>query len=193
MFVSTRGTRDSLIPVGKPSPVSTGNPHPWARVRVLAGVGAGCRKKPQGDPCFSLTTVVILQKINRQSGTENERFVDLLSRLHEGCCTSANYNLLNSRVISVIRNINQWNISIRDFAPVIVCDNTTKDAVNLEIAQVFASKTGQPFCTYASVDEIDGAPITDPNVLKIIELIHSGRTSNKLKDLLYHWLSKCLS
>jgi PIF1-like helicase len=132
---------------------------------------------------LSITTVVILQKINRQSGTENERFVDLLSRLREGCCTSADYNLLNSRVISVIRNINQWKISIKDFAPVIVCDNTTKDAVNLEIPQVFASKTGQPFCTYTSVDEIDGAPITDPNVLKIIELIHSGRTSNKLKDL----------
>ena len=34
--------------------MGTGNPHPWARARVLAGVGAGRRKKPQGGPCYSL-------------------------------------------------------------------------------------------------------------------------------------------
>ena len=132
---------------------------------------------------LSVTTVVILEKINRQSGIENAPFVDLLSRLREGCCNFADYQLLKSRVVSPVQNIQQWNMGIKDFAPVIVCDNTTKDAVNLEMARVFAAKTGQSFCTYASTDEMDGSPITSPSIAKIIDLLHSGRTSNRLKRL----------
>ena len=30
------------------------NPHPWMRVRVLTGTGAGCPGKPQGSPWHSL-------------------------------------------------------------------------------------------------------------------------------------------
>ena len=37
------------------------NPHPWMRVRVLTGTGAGCLGKPQGSPWHSLT---IHQEIN---------------------------------------------------------------------------------------------------------------------------------
>jgi hypothetical protein len=132
---------------------------------------------------LSVTTVVVLEKINRQSGVENAPFVDLLSRLREGCCTSRDYQLLNSRVVSPVLNITQWNIGIKDFAPIIVCDNTTKDAVNLEIARIFAAKTGQPFFTYVSKDEIEGSPITNPTILQIIDLLHSGRTSNRLNRL----------
>jgi hypothetical protein len=43
---ATCGTRNCFIPMGKPSPMSMENLHPWTRARVLAGAGAGCRKKP---------------------------------------------------------------------------------------------------------------------------------------------------
>ena len=33
------------------------NLHLWAWAQVLAGVGVGHRKKPQGGPCFSLAMI----------------------------------------------------------------------------------------------------------------------------------------
>ena len=132
---------------------------------------------------LSVTTVVMLDKINRHSGVENVPFVDLLSRLREGNCNFADYRLLQSRLVSPQLNIQQWNLGINDFAPIIATDNTTKDAVNMEIARIFATKTSQSFDTYAATDEMDGSPITDPSLLQIIDLLHSGRTSNRLKRL----------
>ena len=133
---------------------------------------------------LSITTVVVLEKINRQSGIENAPFVDLLSRLREGRCNSADYQLLNSRIVSPIQNMKQWNLGFNNFAPIIISENCTKDAINFEMAHTFATKTGQTFHTYTSKDEIDGSPITDSNLVKIIDLIHSGRSSNRLKRLL---------
>ena len=38
----------------KPLTRTRQNPHPWLRVRVSTGTGAGCPGKPQGSPCHSL-------------------------------------------------------------------------------------------------------------------------------------------
>ena len=38
----------------KPTTHDHKNPHPWLRVRVLTGTGAGCPEKPQGSPLQSL-------------------------------------------------------------------------------------------------------------------------------------------
>ncbi|KAG1901513.1 uncharacterized protein F5891DRAFT_950371, partial [Suillus fuscotomentosus] len=47
---------------------------------------------------LSTNTVVLLTKIMRQSGSENERFVDCLTRLCQGKCTLDDYQLLQTRV-----------------------------------------------------------------------------------------------
>ena len=40
----------------KPTTRDRKNPHPWLRVRVLTGTGAGCPEKPQGSPLQSLVS-----------------------------------------------------------------------------------------------------------------------------------------
>ena len=49
---------------------------------------------------MSISIVVVLHRINRQSGDENARFVELLNRLRVGECNGSDYRLLESRVIS---------------------------------------------------------------------------------------------
>ena len=44
----------------KPTTRDCKNPHPWLRVRVLTGTGAGCPEKPQGSPLQSLYSKRIL-------------------------------------------------------------------------------------------------------------------------------------
>ena len=120
------------------------------------------------DWWLSVTIVIILDKINQQSGIENMPFVNLHSHLCEGFFHLIDYQLLNSKLVSPVQNITQWNIGINNYTPVIICDNMTKDMVNMEIAHVFAAKTGQPFFTYTSMDKIDDSSIMNPTILQII-------------------------
>ncbi|KAJ7154990.1 hypothetical protein C8R43DRAFT_864652, partial [Mycena crocata] len=99
---------------------------------------------------LSVRTVVLLTENMRQTGTENLPFVDLLSRLRDGRCTTADYELLQTRLA---RNVDinwrgdQWNT-----APVIVAENAMKDALNTRMAHDFAAATGQPLHYYYCVD-----------------------------------------
>ena len=134
--------------------------------------------------CLSVYAIIVLQKINHQSGDSNTHFVELLIRLHIGECNASNYQLLKSRVISETQNINTWNLGINDYSPVIVSDNASKDAINNQMSLLFASKMNQVLHSYVANDTQNGKTITDPSVLQIISLLHSGKTHGMLRQLL---------
>ena len=48
----------------KPTPRTRENPHPWLRVWVSTGTGAGCPGKPQGCPSHSLQVCAGVECIN---------------------------------------------------------------------------------------------------------------------------------
>ncbi|KAJ7730751.1 hypothetical protein B0H16DRAFT_1229855, partial [Mycena metata] len=87
---------------------------------------------------LSVTSVIFLSEIMRQSGPENQPFVDLLSRLREG--------RLASRVQI------DWHSERWRKAPVIVAENAMKDALNIQMAHEFAVKTGQKLHWYYAQD-----------------------------------------
>ena len=120
--------------------------------------------------------MIILDKINHQSGDSNIHFVELLSRLQIKECTISDYNLLRSRVISEMQNLHTWNLSLNDYCPVIVSDNASKDAINIKMAMSFTSKSHQMLHWYTAEDTKNGTPIIDDSMLKIISLLHSGKT-----------------
>ncbi|KAG2094426.1 uncharacterized protein F5147DRAFT_555146, partial [Suillus discolor] len=77
---------------------------------------------------LSTNTVVLLTKIMHQSGSENERFVDCLTRLrHTDDC--------------------EWID-----APIIVCDNESKDELNIRMTTAFARRTGHTLHWYHCTD-----------------------------------------
>ena len=132
---------------------------------------------------LSVSTVIILDKINRQSGAANFRFVELLTRLRIGECNASDYQLLNSRVISETQNMHSWLPDINEYCPVIVSDNTSKDAINNQMAQLFASRSGQTLQWYMAEDTKNGLAITDNSTLQIISLLHSGKTHGRLRRI----------
>ena len=132
---------------------------------------------------LSVSTVVLLQKNNRQSGIENVRFVELLTRLRDGNCNTSDYQLLLSRVVTAERNILEWNLHPSKLIPIIVCNNSTKDAINLAMANSFAQKNNQRLISFTSFDENNGMPLTDRSLLNIVDVLHSGKTSGRLKNL----------
>ncbi|KAF8344840.1 hypothetical protein F5887DRAFT_838895, partial [Amanita rubescens] len=88
---------------------------------------------------LSISTVVLLEKINRQTGPENVRFVQLLTRLR-------------TRVVSTANTVNQWNLGQDELTPIIVSDNTTKDRINSQLARAYAAKSGREVHEYIAVD-----------------------------------------
>ncbi|KAF8338564.1 hypothetical protein F5887DRAFT_840913, partial [Amanita rubescens] len=101
---------------------------------------------------LSISTVVLLEKINRQTGEENMRFVELLTRLHNGDCNISDYQILQRRIVSPLNNVVHWNLQPNELTPVIVSDNTTKDRINIKMARGYAAKTGLPLHEYLAVD-----------------------------------------
>ncbi|TFK60573.1 hypothetical protein BDN72DRAFT_745561, partial [Pluteus cervinus] len=77
---------------------------------------------------LSVDVVIELTEYIRQQGSENQRFVDLLRRLHL---------LLDPT----------WK-----HATMIVTSNASKDAINEEHTRRFAAETGQPFNHYYASD-----------------------------------------
>ena len=132
---------------------------------------------------LSVTTVVVLKQIQRQSGEDNARFVELLTRLRHGECTMADYRLLETRVISPTCNISQWPLDGTERTPVIVCENAAKDAINLSMSHAFAARSDVALHDYVAIDTIDKSPVTDPSILQITDRLHSGHTSGRLKRL----------
>jgi hypothetical protein len=102
---------------------------------------------------LTINTVVILCGNNRQIGDHNLRFRLLLGRLCYGICTNKDYALLSSRIIN--RGIPHSSLNEFSFAPVIVCENAAKDAINNKFAQHFATTTSQVLHWYISEDLID--------------------------------------
>ncbi|KAF9001050.1 hypothetical protein BDZ89DRAFT_896557, partial [Hymenopellis radicata] len=99
---------------------------------------------------YSVDTVVTLHEAMRQSGDGNEEFLALLSRLRTGACTSADYALLNTRLIS--RTKPDWTDAKWLSAPIIVSGNATKDLLNQQATHAFAERTGRTLNYYYSDD-----------------------------------------
>ncbi|KAJ7086286.1 hypothetical protein C8R43DRAFT_835184, partial [Mycena crocata] len=99
---------------------------------------------------LSVNTVVMLTENMRQVGEENRPFIELLDRLRYGRCTSADYDLLNTRLA---KNLDiDWQSAPWSEAPVIVSENAMKDALNVQMTKDFAKATGQPVHWYHAID-----------------------------------------
>jgi len=127
---------------------------------------------------LSVNVVVILHEIKRQTGKENQPFIELLARLREGKSTESDYQLLNTRLIKNVRP--DWSSSSWNNAPIIVSENVVKDALNVKAALTFAERTGRKINWYYSTDTIHGKPITDNTLKTHLENLHSGQTSQRL-------------
>jgi len=130
---------------------------------------------------LSVKIVVILHEVKRQSGPGNERFVDLLGRLRDGKCTDSDYELLTTRVLGNIQP--NWNEPSWANAPIIVAENTVKDALNEKAAAAFAQRTGQQLHWYYSEDSRGGTILTDKVLKTHLEQLHSGQTNQRLGKL----------
>ena len=127
---------------------------------------------------LSVDTVVILHETMRQAGSENSSFVDLLHRLRSGSCSTADYALLKSRILKNIRAPAdpRWHS-----APVIVTNNTVRDAVNRRATEAFAKATGGELHWYHAIDTHKKNLITDPALIESLEAQHSGQTKHRLR------------
>lgn len=123
---------------------------------------------------LSIKTVVILTESMRQVGPENQRLVQILERLREGKCNEDDFDLLSSRILLNVDNIN-WN----DWknAPVIVSENAQKDAINERAAYTFAKRTNQPLHWYYAIDTHQQVPVTDTALKEHLQNLNSGVTN----------------
>jgi hypothetical protein len=127
---------------------------------------------------LSVKEVVLLHESNRQSGPENQPFVDLLTRLRVGACTDADYRLLNRRLINNVQP--SWADPSWQTAPIIVTENAVKDAINERATAAFARRTNQELHWYYCTDERGGESITDEGLRSHLEKLHSGQTNQRL-------------
>ncbi|KAJ3559970.1 hypothetical protein NM688_g18 [Phlebia brevispora] len=123
---------------------------------------------------LSVDTVVVLTQVMRQAGAENQRFVELLSRLRTGSCIEDDQRLLNSRLLNHVSANGQ--ISAWKNAPVIVYDNATKDALNCKAVEAFACQTGRPLHWYHCRDRHLGQNIQNQQLREFLVQQHSGQT-----------------
>jgi hypothetical protein len=127
---------------------------------------------------LSIKIVVLLTTVMCQAGDENTRFVELLGRLRQGMCTVADYDLLNTRLISSIRP--DWSDTIWSQAPMIVASNAVKDAINERATLAFADQTGRPVHWYHCSDKHRGNLINMKELRDHLKNIPSGSTSYRL-------------
>lgn len=127
---------------------------------------------------LSVRTVFILTEVMRQQGAENENFVQLLARLREGECTREDFRKLDARVMKNTRP----DLSDPGWAsaPIIVCGNKVKDALNERAAEAFALRTGQQLNWYYSADKWAGKDVDDGALIDALGRLHSGRTRQRL-------------
>lgn len=127
---------------------------------------------------LSVKTVVLLKTVMRQSGAENESFVEFLSHLRQGKCTQDDYQLLQSRVIT--ENIRHDTDCDWKDAPIIVCDNESKDELNIRMTMAFAKRTGRTLHWYHCTDKHQGKILHDEALVKKLQHLNSGKTNMRL-------------
>ena len=129
----------------------------------------------------SVTTVVILTEQMRQAGPENLPFVEMLSRLRDGRCTQADYELLNTRML---RNVLEKTLNTHwHNAPMIVYSNAIKDAINLQATLAFAWRTSQRVQWYHAVDTYRGQRIEDAAIIGLLDTLPSNKTGGRIGAL----------
>ena len=129
----------------------------------------------------SVTTVVMLTEQMRQVGAENQRFVEMLSRLRDGRCSGEDYDLLNTRMLSTALDGDDPS-SWRDVR-IVVYSNAIKDAVNLQATLAFARRTGQRVHWYHALDTYKGLPINDNALVELLDTLPSNKTGNRVGAL----------
>ena len=129
----------------------------------------------------SVTTVVMLTEQMRQAGPENTPFVEMLSRLRDGRCTLADYDLLNTRLLRNV--IDDEHKYLWHDAPMIVYSNAIKDAINLHATLAFARRTGQCVHWYHSIDTYKGKPIKDSAIIDLLDTLPSNKTGGRIGAL----------
>jgi hypothetical protein len=129
---------------------------------------------------LSVKTIVILYEQHRQPGLENDVFVALLSRLREGRCTSADYRLLQSRVLTP----EKYHADAKWIqAPMIVSDNATKDALNEKCTTHWARQMKKNVHWYYPADKYNRGALQDLDLVQRLRSIHSGTTRGRLGQL----------
>jgi hypothetical protein len=123
----------------------------------------------------SVKTVVILDKIVRQSGEKNNKFVDLLQRLRQGKCTDEDYDLLNERQLKNIDITDSWRK-----APIIVSNNDVKDALNERATLDFATRVNRELHWYHSIDIHARKIVSEPSLRAHLQKMNSGKTNQRL-------------
>jgi hypothetical protein len=127
---------------------------------------------------LSVKTVVLLTEIMRQSGPENQPFLELLGRLRYGRCTEADFQTLNSRLLS---NLDiDWTSEPWKNALIIVNENRMKDELNVKTVRAFAKATGQKLHWYYTSDKIGRAPVEEPALVQRLMSLVSGKTNQRL-------------
>jgi hypothetical protein len=151
-----------------------------------ASVAAAATNRAQGKTLgrllwLSVETVVMLHETMHQAGDANAGFVDLLQRLRDGCCDDDDYGILSGR------SLNKRALPSGDggwkFAPVIVTNNTARDAINRKAAEAFAIEMGVQLHWYHAIDTHKKAVVTDQALIEKLEDQHSGQTKHRLRRI----------
>ena len=95
---------------------------------------------------LQLTHVIILKEQMRQ--LDDPEFASLLSRLRIGKCTDADYELLNSRILSRNDLGNEW-----DEVPILVSRNVIKTEINKVKIKLFSQKYKKKIYTVTALDQ----------------------------------------
>ena len=130
---------------------------------------------------LSFETVVMLNETMRQCGDENAEFVSLLQRLRDGVCNQEDYNQLKGRCLgnhSSTKMADDWK-----FAPIIVTNNATRDAINCRAAKAFAEQEGKELHWYHAVDTHKKSKINDLALIEKLESQNSGQTKHRLRRI----------
>jgi len=158
---------------------------PVGNTRLFSQINTHNVKTRQGQESIfgkllwlSVKTVVILEQVMRQSGEENNRFVDLLQRLRQGRCTDEDYNLLNKRQL---KNLDIANENAKwQKAPIIVSNNDVKDALNERATLDFAAQSTREVQWYYSTDVHAGKIVSEPELTNYLQKMNSGKTNQRL-------------
>ena len=125
--------------------------------------------------------VVILHESMRQSGSENAKFVELLTRLRDGVCNENDQEILSGRILqraTLEKAGSEWC-----FAPVIVTNNATRDEINRRAAEAFALRKGRDLHWYHAIDSHRKVVIKDASLIEKLEGQNSGQTKHRLRTI----------
>ena len=126
-----------------------------------------------------VSTVIILHQPHRQIGAKNARFLQLLFHLHEGRCTTEDFDLLNSRVVTNANRID-FTTSPWHHIPIIIYDNASKDVLNEKATAAFAQETSQQLQWYYSDDKLQRSSVKDTALIEHLTHLHLGITQQRL-------------